>query len=232
VDHNKAPHFQKITLKHLLRMQSGIEWHEHDRPLDETNTTFQLENSSDWIQFTLDQPMDAEPGTKWVYNSGGSHLMSGIIKKATGKFIDEYAEEFLFKPLGIKTYHWKKTPKGFPDTEGGLFLRAEDLAKIGQLYLNDGIWEGKQLLPGDWVAEATAIQVENVFPNGWGYGYQWWRCDYKNTAVWTGLGFGDQMLCVLPEYHIIGVVNSWNVFGAQNKNIMGDFIKALVNSNH
>ena len=124
---------KKATLHHLLSMQSGIEWHEQDRPLDDTNTTLQLEKSKDWIQFTLNQPMDAAPGAKWVYSSGGSHLLSGIIKKATGMFIDDYAAKYLFNPLGITDFHWKKTPKGYPDTEGGLFLKAEDLAKIGWL---------------------------------------------------------------------------------------------------
>ena len=108
------------TLDDLLTMRSGIEWHETDRPMNSTNTTIQLEASEDWIQFTLDQPMDADPGTKWVYNSGGSHLMSGVIKEATGLYVDEYAEAHLFGPLGIQDYHWKKTPKGLPDTEGGL----------------------------------------------------------------------------------------------------------------
>jgi CubicO group peptidase (beta-lactamase class C family) len=98
-------------------MRSGIEWHEQDRPLDETNTTLQLERSSDWVGFTLLQPMDAAPGTKWVYNSGGSQLMSAMIRSATGQTIDRYAQEHLFGPLGIRELHWKFEPGGIPDTE-------------------------------------------------------------------------------------------------------------------
>ena len=78
--------------------------------------------------------MDAAPGTKWTYNSGGSQLLSGVIRSATGRFIDNYATETLFRPLGIREFHWKKTPTG----HGGLYLSAEDLAKIGLLYLRDG----------------------------------------------------------------------------------------------
>ena len=85
------PRLHRATLDDLLTMRSGIEWHEQDRPLDDTNTTVQLEKSQDWIAFTLSQPMDADPGTKWAYNSGGSQLMSGIIRTATGRFIDVYA---------------------------------------------------------------------------------------------------------------------------------------------
>ena len=155
-------------------MRSGIEWHEQDRPLDETNTTVQLEWSQDWIQFTLNQPMDADPGTKWVYNSGGSQLMSGIIRAATGRFIDEYANEFLFRPIGINEFHWKKTPTGHPDTEGGLYLAAADLARIGYLYLHDGVWNGRRILPAGWVKNATTRHAHGDRAGTWDYGFQWW----------------------------------------------------------
>lgn len=218
------------TLEDLLTMRSGIEWHEQDRPLDETNTTLQLERSADWIQFTLDQPMDAAPGEKWVYNSGGSHLMSGVIKHATGRFIDAYAEAYLFGPLGIDDYHWKTTPTGYPDTEGGLYLEAEQLAKIGYLYLRGGAWDGRQILDPDFAAAATARQVERVNAPGWGYGYQWWRLDRDGVAVWAGLGFGGQFLLILPEHDLLGVVNSWNLFGPAQASILGAFLDALVAS--
>jgi CubicO group peptidase (beta-lactamase class C family) len=217
----------RATLDDLLTMRSGIEWHEQDRPLDETNTTLQLEYSDDWIQFTLDQPMDAEPGTTWVYNSGGSHLMSGIIKAATGQFVDAYAEEHMFGPLGIHDYHWKKTPKGFPDTEGGLYLEAEQLAKIGYLYLNDGVWDGARILPEWWVPRATARIVEGVNTAGWAYGYQWWRIDRGTTVVWAGLGFGGQFLLILPDHDLVAVVNSWNVFGGRYASALGAMMAAL-----
>jgi len=219
---------RRATLDDLLTMRSGIEWHEADRPLDETNTTLQLEYSDDWIQFTLDQPMDAAPGEKWAYNSGGSHLMSGVIKAATGEFVDAYAESYLFGPLGIRDYHWKKTPTGYPDTEGGLYLEAEQLAKIGYLYLNDGVWDGRRLLPQDWVERATARRVEDVNPAGWAYGYQWWRLDRGDTVIWAGLGFGEQYLLVLPQYRLVGVINSWNVFGGRRRSVLGACIDALV----
>ncbi len=224
---------QQATLDDLLTMRTGIEWHETDRPLDETNTTIQLEGSDDWIQFTLDQPLDAGPGKKWTYNSGGSHLMSGVIKQATGRFVDEYAEEHLFGPLGIKDYHWKKTPQGFPDTEGGLYLEAEQLAKIGYLYLQDGVWEGERILPEDWVANSVAARVENVNSAGFGYGYQWWRIDRlagddPKLEVWAGLGYGGQFLIVIPKLEMVGVVNSWNIFGRPQASILPAFVTAMV----
>lgn len=211
------PRLYQATLADLLTMRSGIEWHEQDRPLDETNTTLRLERSPDWIQFTLDQPMDAAPGEKWAYSSGGSHLMSGVVRKATGRWIDDYAEEHVFGPLGIDDYHWKRTPSGYPDTEGGLYLEAEDLARIGLLYLRDGVWKGRRIVPEGWVATATARQAETGNAQGWGYGYQWWRLDTDGVEVWAGLGFGEQYLMVLPAWDLIGVVNSWNLFPAPRR---------------
>ncbi len=224
------PRLQEATLDDLLTMRSGIEWHEGDRPLDSTNTTIQLEASEDWIQFTLDQPMDAAPGEKWVYNSGGSHLMSGIIRNATGQFVDAYAEAYLFGPLGIPDYHWKKTSKGFPDTEGGLYLEAEQLAKIGYLYLQDGMWDGDRLVPEGWVEASTARRAEVGNGANWGYGYQWWRIDTNGTEIWAGLGFGGQFLVVMPQHRIVGVINSWNVFGGRPRSVRGAFVTALLES--
>lgn len=223
------PRLQKATLADLLTMRTGIEWHESDRPLDETNTTLQLERSNDWMAFTLAQPMDAEPGTKWVYNSGGSALMAEIIRKSTGEHVDKYAEKHLFGPLGIRDYHWKKTPTGHPDTEGGLYLEATDLARIGQLYLNDGVWNGKRILPADWSKEATSRHAQ-VAPNGPGYGYQWWRYDRRGTDVWAGNGFGGQFIIVVPAHNTVAVVNSWNVFGAQVPGVLGPMITAVLDA--
>jgi CubicO group peptidase (beta-lactamase class C family) len=184
------PRLRAATLRDLLTMRSGIEWHESDRPLDASNTTIQLERSEDWIQFTLDQPMDTDPGEKWAYNSGGSQLMSGIVREVTGEHMDAYAQRHLFAPLGIEDFYWKKTPRGYPDALGGLYLEALDLAKIGYLYLNDGVWAGRRILPPGWVDQATQRHVAAVNQAGWGYGYQWWRPDRGGVDVWAGLGFG------------------------------------------
>lgn len=220
----------RATLDDLLTMRSGIEWHEDDRPLDHTNTTLQLERSEDWIQFTLDQPMDSDPGERWSYNSGGSHLMSGVIRSATGRHVDTYAEEHLFGPLGIHEYHWKKTPKGYPDTEGGLYLEAEDLAKIGYLYLHDGVWEGQRNLPEGWVSASTTRRVELPGSAGWGYGYQWWLLERDGVEVWLGRGFGEQFLMVVPELNLVGVANSWKIFGGDPRSIGSGLLNAVLAS--
>jgi len=224
------------TLRDLLTMRTGIEWHETDRPLDDTNTTLQLERSDDWIAFTLSQPMDADPGTKWAYNSGGSALMAGVIRDATGRHIDEYAARRLFAPLGIRAFHWKRTPTTHPDTEGGLYLSAPDLAKIGYLYLRDGMWEERRLLPEGWVRDATSRHVTGA-AGGWDYGYQWWVTSrggadgvdgVDGVDIWAARGFGGQFLILIPSRDIVAVVNAWNVFGVRSRGIFEPLVEALL----
>ena len=226
------PRLRQATLEDLLTMRTGIEWHEGDRPLDNTNTTVQLEQSPDWIRFTLAQPMDAEPRTKWTYNSGGSQLMSEVIRHATGEHLDDYARKHLFEPLGITRWHWKRTPTGHPDTEGGLYLEATDLARIGQLYLDDGVSNGKRILPPGWAAQATTRHVQhiNANANSPGYGYQWWRYDRRGVDVWAGNGFGGQFLVIIPQARIVAVTNAWNVFGDRVPGTLGPLIDALLAS--
>ena len=217
------PRLRDATLEDLLTMRTGIEWHENDRPMNDSNTTIRLERSADWVQFTLAQPMDADPGQKWAYNSGGSQLMSAILRVVTGQTMDRYAETHLFGPLGIEDYQWKSTPAGLPDALGGLYLEAEELAKIGYLYLRDGVWDGERVLPEGWVVAATERHVDPTR-----YGYQWWRPDPGGVQVWAGQGFGGQFVLVLPEHDIVAVINSWNLFGGRFANLRDKLVAALV----
>lgn len=219
------PRLERATLHDLLTMRTGIEWHEGDRPLDSTNTTVQLEWSDDWVRFTLSQPMDADPGSKWVYNSGGSHLIGAVLDYATGVHPIEYARRHLFAPLGIRDFHWKIAGGGLPDGEGGLYLTAESLAKVGYLYLRGGVWNGQRILPAEYVREATWTLATT--PNGMGYGFQWWRADREGLEVWAGLGFGGQVLLVVPSLDLIAVTMGWNVYGDRVPGLVGPMIAAI-----
>lgn len=214
---------RRITLEDLLTMRSGLDWDEWAYPFEDSrNIATQMEASNDWIQFVLDRPMAHDPGEVWSYSSGASQLLSVVFKKATGFFIDEYAEEHLFRPLGITEYYWKKTPKGWPDTEGGLYLKAEDLAKIGYLILREGVWEGNQIVSTEWVEESTSPKVYDIFPQDpvwdWGYGYQWWSIDVISSEmprIVFAPGYGGQYLFIVPELDLLAVFNSWNIYGTQ-----------------
>jgi CubicO group peptidase (beta-lactamase class C family) len=208
---------RSMTLYNLLTMKAGIKWDEDSVPYtDPENSCAGMENSDDWIQFVIDQPMSHEPGTVFIYNSGASELLSLIIKKATGQHVDQYAEEHLFGPLGITSYFWKKTPTGFPDTEGGLYLTARDLAKFGYLYLQDGVWDRARVLPEDWVAASVERSVEDTDWIGMGYGYQWWLVPWgskSDSYAYAAIGYGGQRLFVVPEMDVVAVFTGWNIEG-------------------
>ncbi len=214
-----------MTLQDLLTMRAGFAWDESTVPYtDPRNDCARLEASEDWIQFVLDKPLSHDPGTHWVYNSGVSTLLSGILHEATGQHAHDYAAEHLFGPLGIDDFHWKTTPLGLADTEGGLYLEAGDLAKLGFLYLRNGVWEGQRLLPEGFVAESVQPWVEDILPDNdrrdTGYGYQWWiPRDGRDgeVEVFAGRGYGGQFLLVAPELDLIVVFTGWNIFGEPPK---------------
>jgi CubicO group peptidase (beta-lactamase class C family) len=203
---------KRITIRNLLTMTAGLEWHEDLAYDDPKNSADIMEASHDWVQYVFDQPMADEPGQKFVYNSGATELLAQIFKKVTGKNVDEYAAEYLFKPLGMR-YNWKHTPTGLPDTEGGLYLSAHDLAKIGQLFLKGGVWDGKEVVSSAWVKDSVAPHVS--VPGGtWKYGYKWWLQPIGSAPediTWFARGFGGQQLIVLPEYDIVAVFTGWDI---------------------
>ncbi len=207
------PRRQRWTLDHLLTMTAGIQWDESTVAYtDPANSCARMEASKDWVQFVLDQPMAAEPGSTFVYSSGVTELLAQVLKKATGKHADAYAAEHLFGPLGISRFYWKHTPTGHPDTEGGLYLTPRDLAKIGYLYLKDGTWDGKRILPEGWVSASTAARVDSSGEEaGTKYGYQWWVL-HGSTPAFAGIGYGGQLLVVVPSLDLIAVFTGWNVY--------------------
>jgi len=209
---------KKITIRDLLTMTAGIEWHE-DLPYDDPkNSADVMEASHDWVQYVIDQPMAAEPGSKFVYNSGATELLAQVFKKVTGKSVDDYAAEHLFKPLNIH-YYWKHTPTGLPDTEGGLYLSAGDLAKIGQLYLKEGMWNGQSIVSDAWVKDSVSPHIA-VGEGDWKYGYLWWLHSFgtaQEDVTWQARGFGGQNLIVIPEYNMVVVFTGWDILPSNEK---------------
>lgn len=202
---------RRMTLRHVLTMTTGLDWNE-DVPYDDPrNGSSLMEATRDWVGFVIDQPMAHEPGSTFAYSSGASELLAHIFAKETGQDIEQYARRYLFGPLGIRDYHWKRTPLGVVDTEGGLYLTSADLAKIGALYLHGGRWNGEPLLSTTWVGESVAPQVD--VGGGWKYGYQWWLIPYgpEPRYAWAGLGIGGQHLLVFPQDDLVVVVTAWHI---------------------
>ena len=202
---------RRMTLRDLLIMTSGFDWNE-DLPYDNPdNPSNLMEATDDWVQFVIDRPMKEEPGKVFAYSSGATELLAHIFKRETGIDIEHYARGHLFSPLGIRHYHWKRTPLGVVDTEGGLYLRAEDLAKIGQLYLNDGLWHGRRLISSEWIKESLTPRIDAG--EGFQYGYQWWLLPHGTPSrlAWAARGMGGQRLLVFPEDHLIVVSTAWHI---------------------
>jgi CubicO group peptidase (beta-lactamase class C family) len=201
---------RRITLQHVLTMTTGLDWNEEVAYDDPKNDSSLMEATDDWVQYVIDQPMAQEPGKVFNYSSGVSELLAYIFQKETGQDIEKYGGKYLFAPLGIE-YFWKRTPLGVVDTEGGLFLSRSGLAKIGFLYLHNGVWDEKQIVSKDWVKQSVTPFIDAE--EGFKYGFKWWllpRTD-RQGYVWMARGFGGQRLMVLPEEELIAVFTGWEI---------------------
>jgi CubicO group peptidase (beta-lactamase class C family) len=225
---------RRMTLHDLLTMTAGLEWNEDLPNNDPRNDMTRMEGTDDWVQYAIDKPMAEEPGKLGNYNSGATELLAHIFQKETGQDIDDYGEKYLFAPLGMKHY-WKRTYLGVVDAEGGLFLSASDLAKIGYLYLQDGVWEGKQIVTKDWVKESVTRSLDvdgNV-----DYGYLWWLQKQADSSeyVWMARGFGQQHLMVFPKEKLIAVFTGWRILGKEAEEYEADeqeFTRRILSSIH
>jgi CubicO group peptidase (beta-lactamase class C family) len=198
---NKDSMKEQITVRHLVSNSSGFRFNEKD---DEVNLDA-MRGSDDWMQAALDPPVIHKPGTHFAYYSPGMHLLSAILQKATGMTALEFADTYLFKPLGIKEFYWPSDPQGYTRGWGDLCLYPEDMAKIGFLFLHQGKWEGKQIISSQWVNEATRKQL----PTGQereGYGYGWWiSSPYPDEEIpfYRALGRNQQLIIVYPSINAL-----------------------------
>jgi len=153
-----------------------------------------------WVKTFLAQPVPHKPGTHFQYNTPATYMCSAIVQKVTGQTVLDYLKPRLFDPLGIENPQWGTSPQGITFGGFGLHIKTEDIAKFGQLYLQQGKWNGKQLIPAAWVEQATSKQVSNGSDpaRDWdqGYGFQFWRCRHK---AYRGDGAFGQFCVVLPE---------------------------------
>jgi CubicO group peptidase (beta-lactamase class C family) len=218
-DHDK----EKITLGNLLTMNSGLQWNGIEIPVstrDPSNDVMQMNISSDPIEYVLSRPLAAEPGRNWYYSNGDVALVGEVIKVASGMRLDHFAEEYLFTPLGISDYHWRR----YGDSDviaagGGLELRPRDMAKLGYLYLNDGIWNGERIISEGWVEES--ISNYTPVPFDWladlfgdGFGYYWWLRSYQTESTvydsYTSSGWGGQRIAVFPSLDMVVIMTGGN----------------------
>jgi CubicO group peptidase (beta-lactamase class C family) len=225
----------KITLAHMLAMASGIPWDESSYSYgDPRNDVTQLFIRNDPIRFVLAKPLAAAPGSSFIYNSGTTCVMGEIVEKQSGKSLTAFAEQYLFSQLGISEYKWEMLPNNVTFASGGLYLRPRDMAKLGQLYLQKGVWDGNRVISQEWVeASATEsihiVSSEHHLPDLiWGYGYQWWLGTFNtgNIDSYFAAGWGGQYIFVLPELEMVVVMTAGAYSGGYGLfySIVNDFI--------
>jgi CubicO group peptidase (beta-lactamase class C family) len=209
---NPDPRKADITLEHLLTMRSGIDWPESSVSYENPdNILRQMFSSADYTQFVLDRPMAADPGSTYNYSTGDSNLLGAAIEAATGMALHEYAQERLFDPIGADPGRWVAGPEGLDFGGGGLLLPSRSLATFGQLYLQEGVWSGRQVVPTRWVEESTS---------GPGYGYQWWLL---GNGGYAALGYPGNRIVVLPHLQMVIVVTG-ELAGADSRYLIDGFI--------
>ena len=219
-----------VTLKDLLTMQTGIR--SQDSYLYEWRGLFEAMATDDWVAYTLSLPMDVEPGTRFDYSNLSSFLLSAIIQETTGVDTLSYARENLFDPLGVEDIQWETSPQGINIGFARMWLKPHDMAKFGMLYLQQGQWDGRQIVPAAWVEESLTPHaypknyVDVLDENGdkdyeasqanWvsakffrpfsdGYGYQWWL---DRNGNYNALGTSGQYIMIAPEENLVVVVTS------------------------
>jgi len=197
IDENK----KAMTVQSLLDMTSGIEWKEKAYTPDET--IMKMYESPDRTEFVLNQPMSNPPGSKFYYNSGNPYVLSALITRTTGKSALDFAKKELFEPLGITSARWGRVDaQGVTDGEAGLSLAPHDMARIGYLYLHNGMWDGKQIIPSSWVDRAKEGKVPATF--GFHYANLWWSIPEK--GAYMARGRHSQLILVLPKLDVVATM--------------------------
>lgn len=191
-----------ITIENLLTMSSGLDCNDWDKK--SKGQEDKVHKKKDWIQYTLDLPMIHEPGEVASYCSMGTILLAEIIDQASGMPIQAFAQQYLFEPLGVVDFSWGHTSeKDVIDAGKRLYMSPRDMAKIGQLILNEGKWQGKQVVSAKWIQEATASKTEIT---GIDYGYLWWNLPFpyqgKSYVAKAATGNGGQYILVFPELEL------------------------------
>jgi CubicO group peptidase (beta-lactamase class C family) len=208
-----TPQKEKIQLQHVLTMTAGLRWDQERFPDDDPrNDEDQLSKSQDGFRYLLEKSVVIEPGAVFEYNSGCSDLLMGIVDHATGMDAARFSEEYLFKPLGIQNYGWRTNLNGYPNGAFGLHLYPRDMLKIGQLFLDSGIWKDQRIVSAAWIKQATKEYIE-VWEDI-GYGYQWWihetQVGDKLIRRYHAQGHGGQVICVVPELNAVVVLTGTN----------------------
>lgn len=207
----RTPERERITLEHLLTMSAGLDWDESGSYVRLGNSETRMRLSSDPDRYVLERDIVAPPGERFVYSGGATALIGEVLVRRTGQPLDRYAQERLFEPLGIRRSEWRRDGQGRVTPFGGLRLSPRDLARVGRMLLDGGRWQGRQVVPADWI-EASFRPRLATGPGGQQYGYQWWLGELKTLQGghrWIAAqGNGGQRLYLVPTLDLVVVVTA------------------------
>jgi CubicO group peptidase (beta-lactamase class C family) len=223
-----TPQRRAITLEHLLTMSSGLEWQEGGSGPDDEHRLYWKWSPTYYV---FSRPIAAPPGTRFNYNSGGTAVLADILTRVTKMSLKDFARVSLFEPLGIRDWEWVSDLHGRPMAFTGLRMRPRDMAKIGRLVLNHGRWQGRQIVPADWIAASLKPRIDTGIAD-LQYGYQWWT----GTVEWQGktirwdaaFGNGGQRVFVLPELDMTVVITAGAYGDPQIAPRVNGFFKDIV----
>jgi CubicO group peptidase (beta-lactamase class C family) len=238
----KTAGWDNISLRHLLTMSSGIQWDENRTWKDPQNDEPHLGGEADPFRYVLSKPVAAPPDTVWNYNGGGMDLLGNIIERVSGKSLDAFAREALFTPLGISDWEWMKYRNEHIAAAAGLRLRPRDAAKIGQLVLNKGAWNGRQIVSANWIEQSVTprFQAIGFFGGLFYYGQQWWMgrtlSGGKDVKWIAAQGLGGQRIFIIPELDLVMVTTS-GLYGSPRQGsaaleILANFLIPYVRDNN
>ncbi len=198
-----------IRIAHVLAMTMGLAWNEDLPYSDPRNSEIAMEHSPDRYRYVLERPIAAPPGTAWRYSGGATALLGHLVARGAGMPLLDYARSRLFTPLGIDDVEWTPGMNGEAAAASGLRLRAPDLARVGQLLLQRGQWEGRNVVPADWIAACLTPRAEAF--EGVQYGYHWYLARRRDGSVMQmGIGWGGQRLVVVPAQELVYVITMGN----------------------
>ncbi|MCW3108891.1 MAG: penicillin-binding protein beta-lactamase class, partial [Segetibacter sp.] len=203
-----------LTIEHLLTMSSGLQWNEDIPYSNPENSEMMMTASKDPLAYIFSQPMAVAPGTAWKYNGGTTQLLAEILRRVTGQTVAEFANENIFKKLGIPKYEWAVFPgTDNPKAASGLRLRPRDMLKFGILYQYGGKWQGQQIIPRSWVEQSFTLKIRRPESIG-GYGYQFWifkdTIQNKVIELPTAVGNGDQRIFFDRKNDLVVVMTAGN----------------------
>jgi CubicO group peptidase (beta-lactamase class C family) len=195
-----------LTIQHLLTMRAGF-------PNDETDLLWDLlMRSPNWLWHSLGMPLEALPGERWTYSNASTHILSGIISRATGMSTMAFAKKYLFDPLGISVRKWEQDPQGYFTGGWGMHFAPRDMARFGYLYLTGGLVEELQIVPTQWIEESLqSFEDSSVYLpvfNQVGYGYLWYVTQIEHLNVYFALGYGGQLMLIAPEVNMVIVATA------------------------